>query len=366
MPGFCFDPDRPLAPDIVIVQDALLVPFDDRSPGRRAALGGVLAADGGFVEASLVRYSADRIVNRAPHPASGAEASDRPGTWLFGGKHDNRFGHVLVESMARLWALDAGIGPVDGILFLPKKILPEGRARKQARQTAPLFDLIADLPPWEVATRPLRVARLIVPPQGCGAEGMAPGCPEFRAFMRARFAPQTPPRNRGARLYISRTGMLATPGHILFEAAIEDIMRAEGYEVYHPQDHDLRDQIARYRGAETILGVEGSAFHMVALANPPAARIGVIRRRQGGQSAGFADQVSKMTGRPCADLDAVEDSFTIPGAHALSNGILNFASLLAGLRAAGFVTRDHALPPQTPAAIEAEKARLILRMTGPT
>ena len=77
-----------------------------------------------------------------------------------------------------------------------------------------------------------------------------------------------------SKLYVSRSGLLGTPGQVVFEHQLEKALQAEGYSVFHPQDHDLETQVATYRAADVILGVEGSAFHLVAYAAKPPAQTG--------------------------------------------------------------------------------------------
>ncbi|MGB1234123.1 MAG: glycosyltransferase family 61 protein [Planktomarina sp.] len=355
---FHIDPHTALTADIRIVDQAMLVPFDDKHPRRAPALGGVLTKFGGFVGSSAHFMTETRPQTVAPNHASAKDPNTRQGTWLYGGKHDNRFGHFLVETLARLWALDAGLGDVDGVAFIPKKVMPAARSIKQMTQTRDLFAMIADMPPYDVVTRPTRFDRLIVPPQGCGAGMLAPGCPEFRAFIRNRFATGILPSQLGSKIYVSRTKIRNTPGHILFEDVIEAAAMAEGYEVYHPQDHTLPDQIARYRGASQILGVEGSAFHLIAMANPPSARIGMIRRRQGTAPLGFSDQVFLMTGRPCALLGDVVAAFFIPGTHAMANAVLDLQRLFAQLGDEGFFKHRHDVTEPSEDAIQLAKAAL--------
>ncbi len=359
---FVFDPERPLASEIEDLSDALIVPFDDQRPNRRPKLGGVLRQDGSMVSASNLYISPTRLQNRTPHPESYPSVETRAGTWLFGGKHDGRFGHFLVETLARLWALDHVDAQFDGIVFLPKKVLPSARAQRQFAQTAGVFGFIDGLPKLEVLTTPTRFERLIVPPQGCGAGEMAPGCPEFRAFMRARFgvgiAPEGPKR-----LYVSRTKMRHTPGHVLFEDIIEDRARRNGYEIFHPQEHDLETQIARYRAADHILGVEGSAFHLIALANPQG-HVGFIRRRLGDAPLGFVDQITKTTGNPCVDFDMVTENFVIEGSHPMANAVLDLKRLFDTLVKTGFFSPDQVPDPIGDQQVTAEKARLAADILG--
>ncbi|NPD14231.1 glycosyltransferase family 61 protein [Xinfangfangia sp. D13-10-4-6] len=358
-----FSPDEALSARIEIVPNALLVPYNDPTPRRgKVHLGGVYRSDLSFVENSLCFISETRQVNRPQPGIRGDDAAELAGTWLFGGKHDRRFGHFLVETLSRLWALEYCQGPIAGIAFLPPKIVPAKRASLQLQSSAPLFDLVGELPPRRAFTEKTRFERLIVPPQGCGAGMMAPGSPEFRAFINRRFAPGIQPKG-AKKLYVSRTKMTGTPGHLLFERLIEDAAREEGYDIFHPQEHGLAEQIASYRAADYILGVEGSAFHMIAFSARPSANIAMIRRRMSDAADGFIDQIARITGANCVDVNCLTENFFIPDTLPMANGTPDLGAIYALLQREVFFAKHHSSPDLTPEVIEAEKAALAAAMT---
>lgn len=354
-----FSPDEALASKIEIVPEALVIPYNAPTKRGRSRLGGVLRSNFSFVENSKLFISESRQVNYPPQKNEYRDTELRQGTWLYGGKHDHRFGHFLVETLSRLWALDLVAEDIQGIVFIPEKVMPTARAQKRFAETAPLFELVENLPPREILTLHTRFERLVVPPQGCGASQMVPGCPEFRSFIKNRFARDVFPAG-GKKLFISRTKMRGTPGHLLFENLIEESARIEGYEIYHPQEHDVRDQIAHYRAAEVILGVEGSAFHMVAYAARKHAKIGMIRRRIGDVPKAFLDQLSLFTGADCHDINAIQENFFVPGAMPVGNGIPKLNDLYKKLISLGFLGADHDIPSVASENVETEKERLAL------
>ncbi|MBJ3764168.1 glycosyltransferase family 61 protein [Maribius pontilimi] len=356
------DPEKALSDHIEDVPNASLIPFTEVGKRGRQVLGGVLREDGSFVDASRCFISETRAVNRPATPMP--IEIHRAGTWLFGGKHDARFGHFLVETLARLWALDMVADPIAGIVFLPWKVMHPRRAARRLNKTRGLFDLVPDLPPIEVASVPTSFDRLIVPPQGCGATLMAPGCPEFRAYIKARFAPDVAPSGAG-KIFVSRTAIRSTPGHLLFEDRLEDLARQNGYEIFHPQMHSLPDQIAQYRAAGVILGVEGSAFHLVAFSGT-CAKIGFIRRRMGEAPLGFLGQLSRMTGGPVFDLDHLIENFLIDGTIPMANAVPDFDGLTADLIRHGFLARNQEIPRITASDVVAERRRLEIDILGPT
>jgi hypothetical protein len=352
--AYQLDPQKPLVADIDILKSALVVPVRLDANGKSVGLGGVLDSNGDFSAKSLTFIEPHRQVNARPDFWEDSDIDFRPGTWLFGGKHDLRFGHFLVETTSRLWALDHIDTKVEGIIFLPERLpAPKGPAQRLDRTQAYL-DLFAPLPPAEILVRPTRFERLIVPPQGCGAGTLAPGIPEHRLFVRNRLVQD--PRSAGPKkIYISRTGLANSPGQILFERDIETAFKADGFEIFHPQDHPLREQVAAYGAAEIVVGVEGSAFHLVAYAAHATTRVGVIRRRQTAISQGIVDQLSTCLAGPAIALEAIAESFHVPGTSKMSNAVLDFQELGRQLRASGLVSSSFHLPKRSATEMVQEK-----------
>ena len=135
------DPNTPLASRIETVHQARLIPYVRDPETRQAVLGGVLREDGSYVENSDLYIDPDRHINRDPNPLAPAPVTEIPGTWLFGGKHDLRFGHFLVETTSKLWALDHVNAPVNGIIFMPEQGGRIRRPERRVERTQALFNL---------------------------------------------------------------------------------------------------------------------------------------------------------------------------------------------------------------------------------
>ena len=56
-------------------------------------------------------------------------------------------------------------------------------------------------------------------------------------------------------------------------------MRRAGYTIFYPERHAIDVQCRVYRAAHTIVGGDGSAFHLVPFAMQPETRVGLIQRR---------------------------------------------------------------------------------------
>jgi hypothetical protein len=357
------NPSRPLVTSIERVRDAMLIPVALHSARKRPHLGGVIRADGSFVQNSTSFIDENRSPTRTPPPMEIDDADYRSGKWLYGGRYDPRFGHFLVETIARLWALDHIGVAVEGVAFVQPfaehKVEAPDRFIDGSRQ---LYDLFEELPHPALFVKPTRFETLFVPPQGCGAGQLAVGCPEFRKFVRLHFSKRQKPSG-GRRLYLSRSRLMRSPGQITHEELIEDSMRGEGYEIFHPEEHSIDDQIARIRAAELIVGVEGSAFHLVAYAANPGCTIGVIRRRD--NQNGILNHCDAFHGDFAVDLNCLASSFVVEGSkYRISNAVLDFSVLSEQLRRGGFVSKGFDLPHLSAEDIDSGIQELADRILG--
>jgi hypothetical protein len=327
-----------MAARIETVVRARLAPPGPRGGRGIAQLSGVFDAAGRPVELAVTHGRAGRLELHCDPPRGALPL--RSGRWLFGGIAFQHFGHALVFSTSRLWALFSLSG-LDGILFLDRPGDAETREGAHRHLAAILQVLGVELPVITVA-RPEEVERLIVPEQGQSTATEAfCGSPEMRAWLR-RAIERIAPAGRGRRIYVSRTALGPDRPGVMFEPRIEAALQTEGWEILHPQTMPLADQIAAYRGASAILGVEGSAMHLAAMSVAPTARFGVIARR-GGYADDFAAQARAYGAREAVAIRAIL-GYAAP-ASAVSDGswsaraiaVPDVPGLEAGLRQAGFL-----------------------------
>jgi hypothetical protein len=123
------------------------------------------------------------------------------------------------------------------------------------------------------------VDRLLVPEQGLGSGELMLGRPETRAFLRGRLSRVRSP-DRRRRLYLSRCGQPRRRGMILGEEGLERLFAAQGYEIVQPERMDLAAQLEMYHEASHVVGTEGSAFHLLAVAGGIGCNVAVIKRRE--------------------------------------------------------------------------------------
>jgi hypothetical protein len=295
---------------------------------------GVLDADGRPCPGAVTWRGERAMMTPPDHP--GDKVARLPGRHLYAGQLWAHFGHFLCESLSRLWALDHLEAPLDGIVFLPKR---PGRVEALSGWQHEMFSLLGIDLPIRVLDRPTEVEDLVVPGQGFGIGPMFAGTPEFRSFIQDRFA-----RNVTAdgteRLYLSRSALGGAEGGILGERRIEENLQRAGYTVFHPQQHSIATQVAAYRAARSVVGPDGSAFHMLAFADPTPRDVAVILRRSSGVPEGIATHIQGFTGRAPHLIDALVADWVPEGtgrANRNAFGQVDFARLQATLTAAGFV-----------------------------
>ncbi len=257
------------------------------------------------------------------------------GCWFWGGSLYNHFGHFLVESLARLWALDEMPGrPPDGILYVPK------RPRQPASLAPFQKDVLAAFgvhSPVRVVNRPARVEEIVVAGQGFGLGRIARGTPEMRRAVRRRFGAAIAPAGP-ERLFVSRSRTGAAGG-IAGETILEALLEAEGYEVFHPQENSVDVQIARYKAAQQIIIVDGSAAHLYAYVGRETQQVVYLPRRTT-WTEGPTEHIASFAGvRPLVPKTLLREWIPVDTTlyRGVSFALHDLAELQAVLRTAGFV-----------------------------
>lgn len=338
-----------LSDSCVTLDNAILcVPGQDRGSG-------VLAADGTFCDFSRGYFGPNRALPTPRHP--GGRLPRIAGTHLYAGWLRPHFGHFLMESIQRLWALDTLAEAVDSVLFAPFR---PGIAEVSLARYGGFLDLLTGEVPLRIAESTCEVERLIVPDPGVGHGTRLEGSPRYRAFVRAAVA-------RGVvadgpeRLYISRSAFRKRTGGVLGEERIEALLEANGFEIFHPQRHPMEVQLARYAAARELIAVDGSALHLAALALQPGARVGLIARRRGTILSGLARQIEVFSGAEVHVLDALRTNWVAESRGRIdccAIGELDFPRLARRLAAAGFIERAGGIEDIAPAQIEAMVRRV--------
>lgn len=343
-----FGPDRPLAGDIRIVENALVVPWGRGKNVRMARPAGVFSSDGAFCTDAMTYRAATRPTTVQPeHPTKDEIKGTLKGTVLFGGLAYGHFGHALCESTARLWALDHVKEKIDSVLFLPKKHFTW--PNRSLTMVEPILAAMGDIPPIAAVNDPTRVERLVIAPQGFGVNDMIGGTPEFRAFtnrrLRERVTAEGPEK-----IYISRSQLFRKRGRFLLEDYIERKLEEEGFSIFHPQQHDLETQLAHYKAAKVIVSTDNSALHLAAFVAAPECRIAILLRRPGKIYLDFQQQLDRFAGITPTIVETCARYWFHKGARVQMNeviSLLDFERTAEALAQAGLIARANWKNPTT-------------------
>lgn len=325
-------PDLAWTSETTSLENAIVVPPHEQDFVQQA---GVLTAEGSYhAEGALWRNG--RALTIAPQMPEGP-LKTRKGTWLWGGVLWMHFGHFLVESMSRLWALDHLNEKIDGILFVPKR---PRNADEVSQFQRDLVRLMGTDAPVACAAAPEQVERLIVPGQGFGLGPMITGTDAFRDAFAKNFA-KSVAADGPDKLYVSRSKLPSGRGNLIGEPELEARLSAEGYTIYHPEKHDIHHQIATYKGAKKVIAAEGSTLHMLAMVADPATEVAMIVRRPSGATRNLERHLEAFTGRAPVSITHLLRSWKPLGAAKprMWMGELDMPALQSSLAEAGFISK---------------------------
>jgi hypothetical protein len=279
------------APPLALYDDVLAVSADVKT---RPMICGLFDAAGAEIPGAVSWRDGSTPSTRPPPGPPPPPEAHLAGTYLFGGLMAGHFGHVICESMARLWALDAVTEEIEGLVFFANNPRDVRFLLRQARR---VFDGFGIRHPVHIVTAPTLIDRLVVARQGFGVEDLLVGTPEFRAYMRRLCgAPAAVPE--GARkLYLSREKQANRRGYTIGEIALQGHLAEAGFEIFHPEDHDLAGQMAAYREAACIVSSDGSALHIVGFAAPTGCEVVMLQRRKGPTMGHIARSLAQFLGR---------------------------------------------------------------------
>ena len=330
--------DHSIADKIDCLSGALVIPPPKGDQNRSVQKSGVLDADGNFVE-NCITWRNTNQVNLEPPMPDPSEIETLSGRYMFAGPLFGHFGHFLVESICRFWAVPLLEGKIDGIAFVPKF---QNRPQHVIGVFRPLIEMLGVGVPCINIEDPTRVETLYVPQQGFGMFDMIEGAPEFRDWVQNYSAKNVKP-NGAEKIYVSRSALPPARGSLLGEKRLEALLEAEGYSVFHPQKHSFEEQIAAYKAARCIISVDGSPLHMAALVGDKDQKIACIARRAGNLDEIFARQFKAFQGSIVTTISALAQDWipeTDNRPSRVSFGEVDFAQMYDALKSGGFIAGD--------------------------
>lgn len=182
-------------------------------------------------------------------------------------RNSDVFGHFILDSLGRVLAARDHVGTDDLVVALPCETpaFVEAIYRWFGLRH---FHIIADH---------TRVAFDEVVTTDISAEALA-NFPLYDVLR--RHTSTVEPATGARRLYLSRRRVARPDRELANEAELERALEETGFRIVHPQELSFEDQVALYRGADTIVSHYGSALHVAAVFCRPGTRIVEIETRR--------------------------------------------------------------------------------------
>jgi hypothetical protein len=253
------------APDqyVTVVDDAVVTPFAARKVEgvrERFVTGAVHRPDGSLLTESqrVGGHAGDLVVAEDPETIDPAPEETIEGRWLYGGNLMGQFGHFICETVTNLWPEP---DDVDGILF---------HSFIFGRTVSPWMDELVQMAGWggrqlRVIGDQARVERLVLPTRPFTINVGA--APEAVAVWE-RMSPARPVT--AAPVYLSRSRLRDDPRRTPRDEELDARFADLGFQVVHPQELGVREQVHVAQTAPVIAAGSGSALHLSAFASPGA------------------------------------------------------------------------------------------------
>ena len=186
------------------------------------------------------------------------------------------FGHFLTEAFTRLWPYDAGdLADVPHAHFLHWE--RELRPFESELMDTAMADIAG---PFVRLDRPTLLRRVLLPSQAIVLEQPLPD----QALLvydriRDRMVGDIRPSDRP--VYLSRSRVIGGRRRTLGEEALERRLRRAGFDVVHPQELPLSEQVRIVAAARTVVGLFGSALHLTIFRAVDQARTIALNPRTG-------------------------------------------------------------------------------------
>lgn len=223
-----------------------------------------------------------KVLDAFPPELRTAPARVLKGAYLYGGPYYRHFGHVMTDSIARLWAYDPKVH-TEGVVFAQYRKNWSPDPARFFREVLDAFGvprekivLIDDL---------TEVERLWFAEPGAVSEaGPRSWYLDRLATAEARLlARSTPDLQLADRIYLGRTH-IARQGTFMGESFFAEVLHRNGYVSVRPEDLWVAEQVKLMRSARQVVLTEGSAAHIAEVMTPFSARVCMLLRRQGGEA----------------------------------------------------------------------------------
>ena len=233
-------------------ENAVLLPIRSRNDGSIWYMGGVLDADGNYIEETSlkgeIKYNDYKIENDLPY-------IDEDVVYI--GLYWNHYGHFIIEQVARLWYY---IQNRDKNLKLCYSMANNEPLPQYIEQFFKLLG-ITDKNSLRVS-EPTKFKSITIPEMSVSASGWY--TKEYQLIYDTIRENIVPVYND--KIYLSRTHLKKCKEYEFGEWYIEKLFASNGYKIIHPEELSFIGQLSIIKGAKTIACISGSLLHQMLFA----------------------------------------------------------------------------------------------------
>lgn len=129
-------------------------------------------------------------------------------------------------------------------------------------------------------------------------------------------------------------------------------MEEAGYTVFWPEEHGLEEQIARYKAAQRVVALDGSALHLFAMVARAEQKAAVILRRERVASRSLRRHMAAFMGAKPLTINALSEGAEVSLGKKRAISALDFEMIGRLLKRHGFIKRGVAWGPLTEAELD--------------
>jgi len=293
--------------------------------GLDALAGGVFDAQGQLLNACLQPRSDGHYAIDPRQPANSRSPSRTFKKAVFAGVAFDHFGHFLLESSARLWALPEyrdlpWLFLTTGVDTLPRYQLGFLELLGLSRDNiVPVGDVVS-------------VDELLIPSTSFTYHHHVTRT--YRDTFRSAAFEHAP--SKGRRVFLSRKN--TTIAMTIGERELESTLAGDGWEIAYPELLSPREQASLFHDDNVLLGLQGSAMHLGLFA-PPGRRVVHLCRGQGYRGYYVLDDLMEANATYFDAMDQPE----LPSKPITGPFLLNLDATIGFLRDEGLLKKKSAV-----------------------
>ncbi len=263
---------------LIYKEDVISIPLNKGE--KKEYCGGLVNSDTGTLIDQAIHFDGD-LSQELPGQKHVEAEIEINRLLFFGGILYDQFGHVLLDSISRLWAYSL-VKELDPLVYF---YVPWNTPNYLERDNYvhQIFEGF-NIPHKKIifSAKPALLKKIIIAPQKYGYGLCKAPDEHFMNFLKSFKYQNSLPSNfmKGDKIYVSRTKMKYGMGKAIGEKYFEAFLKSNGYKIFYPEDYKLNEQLTVYLEASKIVFSEGSALHACILLPNIMAEIAIIARRK--------------------------------------------------------------------------------------